>query len=102
MSPCALAIALLVLSWPAVASAEWQIKPFAGLTFKGATTFEDDEHAVDKVHNMLGVSGALLGEVLGLEADFGHSSGFFQQSSILVTRSSLTTLTGNVVVALPK
>jgi hypothetical protein len=104
MRPCALAIALLVLSWPAVASAEWQIKPFVGLTFAGSTTFEDDELAAGKLHPILGVSATLIGDVVGVEADFGHASGFFQQSSGTrkVTRSNVTTLTGNVTVALPR
>ena len=40
-----LALAILVAS-PRAAVAEWQIKPFFGVTFGGSTTFVDPEQAV--------------------------------------------------------
>ena len=44
-----------------------------------------------------------LGEILGLEGDFGQTPQFFQGTGApLVTDSGVTTLTGNVVVAMPK
>ena len=99
-----LSTALIVLGLPGAARAEWQLKPFVGLAFGGATTFQDTELAAGRVHTLMGVSTALIGEVLGIEADVGRASGFFQQSSgpPLVTRSSVTTLSGNVMVALPR
>ncbi len=52
----------------------------------------------------MGISGGWLGEVFGLEADFGRAPGFFQTDDVrdsvvehLVLTSSVTTLTGNVV-----
>jgi hypothetical protein len=60
---------------------------------------------VRKPHPVLGVTGVLLGEVLGLDADFGRAPGFFQsgdQNPLLVLRSNATTLTGNVVIAVPR
>jgi hypothetical protein len=91
------------------ASAEWQIKPFFGVTYGGSTTFFDPEHASGHANPSVGVTGLLLGDVFGVEADFGHQPGFFehrdQQSAsapVLVTSSSTSTLTGNIVVALPR
>lgn len=100
--PRYLALALLLLS-PAPVVAEWQIKPFVGLTFGGSTTFVDVEHAAGRANLVVGVTGVLLGEILGFEADFGRAPGFFQSgSSRLVLGSSATTLTGNIVIALPR
>jgi hypothetical protein len=99
-----LALALLVFLWrPAPVAAEWQIKPFVGLTFGGGTTFVDPEHAAGRANLVVGVTGALLGAVLGVDADFGRAPGFFQSGAQdLVLNSSVTTLTGNVVIALPR
>lgn len=99
----ALALAVLAL-WPASVSAqEWQVKPFLGLTFGGATTIVDVEEAADNRHLVIGGSVMRLGEMLGLEADFGFAPGFFQTGDLRqVDRSAVTTLTGSVVVALPR
>ena len=85
------------------ASAEWQIKPFFGVTYGGATTFADLEHAAGHPNPAIGISGGWLGEVVGVEADFGRSPGFFERDDQgLVTGTSATTLTGNIIVALPR
>jgi hypothetical protein len=100
---CRWVIAAMLVALPAQASAEWQIKPFAGLTFGGSTTFLDLEHAVGKANLVWGVSGLLIGEVLGVEGDFARAPGFFQTGDQdLVLSSSVTTFTANVVFALPK
>ena len=97
-----LALSLLLLSSPR-AWAEWQIKPFLGVTFGGDTTFIDLKHAAGGPNVVVGVNGALVGEVLGIEADLGYASGFFQSGDQhLVAESSATTLTGNVVIAMPR
>ena len=97
-------LALTLLMWgPAPASAEWQLRPFLGLTFGGRTTFFDLEQAADNLNLVIGFNSVLLGELIGFEADVGYAPGFFQAGGQhLVTRSSATTLTGNVVVALPR
>jgi hypothetical protein len=98
-----LTVATLLVSASPASSAEWQIKPFVGVTYGGATTFVDPEHAVGHPNPVIGVSGMLLGEIFGVEADFGHAPGFFQRDNQqLVFDSSATTLTGNIVVALPR
>jgi len=45
----------------------------------------------------------LLGDVIGVDVDFGRAPGFFQTGDQgLVQRSSVTTFTGNVVIAPPR
>ncbi len=102
--PLAFLLSCLVLS-PGAADAEWQVKPFLGVTFGGDTTFLDLEQASGKRHTALGVSAAGLGDMIGVEADFMHVPGFFQRSGgrpLLVLQSSVTTLTGNVMITLPR
>jgi hypothetical protein len=95
------ALALLLLA-PTGAAAEWQIKPFFGVTFGGATTLIDSENGAGHPHLAFGVSGMWLGEVIGIDADLGYARGFFQSGDqSLVAGSSATTLTGNIVIALP-
>ena len=92
------------------AAADWQVRPFIGFTFGGATTFVDPEKAIETQNAVIGASGGWLGEIFGLEADFGRAAGFFQTdqppgdsaaSEPALLSSAVTTLTGNVVIALP-
>jgi hypothetical protein len=99
--------ATLFLITPASASAEWQIKPFVGFMFGGSTTLIILGAAADNPRVAFGpalgfgVSAVRLGEVFGIEGDFGRSPRPFPTSE-LVLGNSVTTLTGNVVVALPR
>lgn len=102
-----LVLALWLL--PAPAAAEWQVRPFIGFSFGGATTFVDPDHAIETQNVVTGISGGWLGEIFGIEADFGRAPGFFQTDDVrdplienLVLTSAVTTLTGNVVIALPR
>jgi len=95
------AVALLLVTAPC-ARAEWQIKPFFGVTYSGSTTFVDLEQAAGHANPAIGVTGLLLGEVFGVEADFGRTPGFFEQDGTQVSNTSATTLTGNIIVALPR
>jgi hypothetical protein len=100
-----LALALWLLA-PAPAAAEWQVRPFIGFTFGGATTFVDPEVAIGTQNVVVGISGGWLGEMFGVEADFGRAPGFFQRDDapeeVQLVSSGVTTLTGNVVIALPR
>jgi len=100
-----LALALWLMA-PAPAAAEWQVRPFIGFTFGGATTFVDPEVAIGTQNVVVGISGGWLGEVFGIEADFGRAPGFLQRDDaaeeVRLVSSGVTTLTGNVVVALPR
>lgn len=88
---------------PAPAAAEWQIRPFVGFTFGGVTTFVDVEKAAGRQNPSIGVSGGWLGEIFGIEGDFGRGSGFFEADhKRVLLDSGVNTLTGNVVIALPR
>ena len=98
-----LAAALLLAFAARPAFAEWQLRPFVGATFAGETTLFDLDHAANENKFTFGANAVLLGEFLGVEADFGHTPGFFERGTQnLVVGSRVTTLTGNVVLALPK
>jgi hypothetical protein len=110
MRSSCLVLALWLLA-PAPAAADWQVRPFYGFTFGGATTFVDPEKAIGTQNAIFGVSGGWLGEIFGLEADFGRAPGFFQTdpasglaaaSEPVLFSSAVTTLTGNIVIALPR
>jgi hypothetical protein len=93
---------LLLLTPARAAAAEWQLKPFFGATFAGDTTLIDLESATGNLHWMFGVGALLIGETVGIEADFGATPGFFSAGGTYVVSSSVTTLSGNVVIAVPQ
>ena len=97
-------LVLALLLWiPSHAAAEWQVKPFVGLTFGGGTTFVDLEDAVGTRNGAFGVGGGYLGDVLGIEGEIATAPGFFQAGGRrLIVRSAVTTVTGNVVITLPR
>ena len=99
-------LALTVFLWPpSVASAEWQVKPFVGVTFGGGTTLLEPEMAVGSPNVAVGINALLIGDMLGVEADLGYAPGFFQKGDLqkpLVVSSSTTTLTANVLIAVPR
>lgn len=75
------------------------------MKFKGATnqiTFDNANGARD-VKPAVGISGVLLGAAgLGIEIDIAHQSRFFEAGDdIVVTRSGVSTLSGNVMLAVP-
>jgi hypothetical protein len=100
------AVGLLMLARPA-AAADKQIRPLIGLTFGGSTTFVDLGDAIGNRHGLIGVQAAFLGEIVGVEVDLARAPGFFETAvglggSPLVLHSSVTTLTGSVVIAAPR
>jgi hypothetical protein len=105
----ATAAAILLIYVPRADGAEWewQLKPFIAGTYGGESTFLFVRQTLppfdNYAHVAFGVNALFLGEVFGVEADFGHTPGFFQGiEAPLVTDSGVTTVTGNVVVAMPK
>src|SRR5262245_22765746 len=97
-----LAVALLLISMPA-AAAEKQVRPFASVAFGGSTTFVLGD-AASKKHGVLGVSAAVISDkAVGVEGEVAWLPGVFQPvAKRLLLRSSVATMTGNVVVTLPK
>ena len=98
-----LVCALLVLQ-PTVGWAEWQLKPFLGVTFGGTSTYVDlDGVAGERKKLVLGASATWLGNFIGVEGEVSRVPGYFQTASQQsVLSSSVTTLTGNLVVTLPR
>jgi hypothetical protein len=99
-----LCLTLWVLLIPATVWAEWQFKPFIGSTFGGTSTFVFTEEAASERHLATGGSATWLGNVFGVEGELGWQPTFFQSDDSVVAPlgSSVLTLTGNVVLTLPR
>jgi hypothetical protein len=98
------ALAFLLAAWPATARADWFLTPFAAIKFAGATRLADLESGASNTKFTLGAIGGMIGDgILGVEGDLGYTPRFFERSSgILVARSHVLTLMGNVVLAVPR
>jgi hypothetical protein len=90
--------------WPSAAHADWLVKPWIGFTFGGATTFTEETEGAEGKHVILGVAGGWVGNVFGVGGELARSGGFFENSSSedILRSSSLTTLTGDLIIAAPK
>lgn len=102
----AAALAGAVLCTPSTARADIFVSPFLGVKFKGSTNQLDldTENGAQRTSSSVGISGVLVMDAgLGFELDVAHQSRFFEQggTTFLVTRSGVTTLGGNVMLALP-
>jgi hypothetical protein len=94
-----------VLTAVPAAAADRQGRFFLGSTFAGSSTFVDlsRQDAPSGPHLTLGANADVLGEIFGVDVDFAYTPGFFQgDNASLVLKSSVTTVTGNVVVAMPR
>jgi hypothetical protein len=106
--------ALLILTFPLVARAEWQFTPFIGYTFKATSTFVDfdidpDRVATDQTRLSFGGAVRLIGDSpFGIEAYYVHTPGFFDpkpQFNITlpqVLESRTYAVMGNFVLATPR
>lgn len=101
-----LLLVLTVIAWlpTAEARAQWLITPFVGLKFGGDTTFVDFDRGADNTKLTLGGSLARISDgIFGFEADFGYTPRFFDPGpGGLTVSGSVTTLTGNVLVLVPR
>ncbi|HKB14396.1 MAG TPA: hypothetical protein VKD69_27210 [Vicinamibacterales bacterium] len=94
--------AVLLLLSPRAFAGERQLRPFAGATFRGATTVIDPGDGTIKPSVTLGGSAVFLGEIFGGEVEIADMPGFFEANDKnLVNYSRVTTITGNIVVAAP-
>lgn len=99
-----LVCAVLVLQ-PTAGWAEWQLKPYLGMTFGATDSFSGFSLDPDagKRKLVLGAGATWLGNFLGIEGDVARVPSFFQKSDPVTPQTgSVTTLTGNVVLTLPK
>jgi hypothetical protein len=95
--------ALIIWLSPSSAGADWLLTPFIGSSFAPETTFLIFEKGAGRTLT-LGGSVALLSDgIFGIEADFGHTPGFFEGDDPfgLVLSSRVTTLTGSLILAVP-
>lgn len=95
--------ALIIWLSPSSAGADWLLTPFIGGSFAPETTFLIFEEGAGRTLT-LGGSVALLSDgIFGIEADFGHTPGFFEGDDPfgLVLSSRVTTLTGSIILAVP-
>jgi len=95
-------LAVLITLAPSVAHAEWQLKPFGGITFGGTTTFVNLDDVAGSAKFNLGASVLWQGNIVGLEGDVATTAGLFSGEKNLILKSHVATVTGNVVVALPR
>lgn len=93
-----------LVALPLPARADWFFTPFLGLKFAGATEIADLDSGAGNTKLTYGGIVGLLGDgVLGVEGDLGYSPRFFERSSgLLVARSHVLTIMGNLVVSAPR
>ena len=86
------------------AQADFLVIPFIGAKFAGHTNLVDLEQGAGETKTTFGASSAILTDgLVGIEADFEHSPHFFERGLRgLILQSNVTTLTGNVIVAVPR
>ena len=99
----------LACLWPCTAFAQTQLLfiPFIGAKFAGHTNIVDPaspQEPAGATKSTFGLSTALLGDgLLGVEGDFEHTAHFFERGKGgLISQSNVTTLTGNVIFAVPR
>jgi hypothetical protein len=93
----------LLLAFPAAGWAEWQFKPFIGTTLAGSSTFVFTEDAASERHLVVGGAVTWLGNVFGVEGEVTRVPGFFEaDADESPLGSGVTTLTGAVIVTLPR
>lgn len=105
MRTAVLVFALMLVA-PAAGWADWQARPFIGVTLAGDTTFiviDPTQEAGGRKKFTLGGSVTWLGDFIGVEGDLARVPGYFEsESQASVISSHLTTLTGSVVLTLPR
>lgn len=100
----ALAFALTLCGSVRDARADYLFVPFIGGAFAGNTAFLNLEQGAGSTQFIFGGSAAWLSSgFLGVEGDFGYAPRFFERDNLagLILHSSVATLSGNVIVAVP-
>jgi hypothetical protein len=105
-APCTVALLLLAPA-SAQAQADFLVIPFIGAKFAGHTSIFDPANPLQPgggTKITFGGSAAILSDgLLGLEGDFEHTPHFFERGLRgLIVQSNVTTLTGNVIIAVPR
>jgi hypothetical protein len=91
---------VLMLTAATPASADWLVVPFIGTAFGGETSLLVLRGGEIRTQTVFGASGVWLpAGIFGAEGDFAYGPNFFQRD--LTDSSSVSTLGGGLVVALP-
>ena len=86
---------------PAHAAADWLVSPYIGARFAAQVTSVLGVEGATRTKSMFGTSfGWLSNGVFGAEADVAFVPGFFSRFGT-ISNSRVTTVMGNVIVALP-
>ena len=100
--------ALLLLTTPSIARADFFIVPFAGIKFGGSTSIVDLELAASAKKLVLGVSALTIDErIIGFEVEFGNMAGYFGNEEVAAVTplvkpgSYVNDLTASLVLLLP-
>jgi len=103
-APYAAAVLVLLAPVPAFAQSDLLIIPFVGAKFAGHTSIAIGEPTANQRKLTFGLSTTVLTDgFLGVEADVEQIPQFFGPGiSKTVSSSNVTTLTGNVIIAVPK
>jgi len=103
-APYAAAVLVLLAPVPAFAQSDLLIIPFVGAKFAGHTSIAIGEPTANQRKLTFGLSTTVLTDgFLGVEADVEQVPQFFGPGiSKTVSSSNVTTLTGNVIIAVPK
>lgn len=102
MNALAVVAVVAVLALPGTAGADIFVSPFAGLKFKGDTNDLDLGNGATDAKLSIGLSGVVLSDQgVGLETEIGYNPRFFERAGDLLTRSGVTTVFGNLLLALP-
>jgi hypothetical protein len=92
---------VLTLTAATPASADWLLVPFIGTAFGGETSLLVLQRGQIRAQTVFGASGLWLPRgVLGIEGDVAFGPSFFQAND-LIESSSVSTLGGSLIVALP-
>ena len=87
------------------ATADLLFNPFVGIKFKGQSNFLALQQGAEDIKLTFGGNVTILTDgILGIELDVGYLPRFFDSSDrdILVIKSNVTTVTGNLILAVPK
>jgi hypothetical protein len=96
--------ALLVAASPRQASADWLVTPFIGRTLQGDASLQSFDRGASSQHWVFGGAGTWLSDgLLGAEVEATFVPRFFERNgqALANTGSRVTTLSGNLIVALP-
>jgi hypothetical protein len=92
----------LVVRARAASAADKDIRPFVGIKFGTDSTFVNPDGAAGQPKIVYGATATIVGEIIGAGVDFSDAPGFFTGDLGNVIGSRVTTLTSNLIVAVPR